>query len=88
MIRCTYNYKPRSYTVRIQELVKILELKSFRFLWTIKHEKDNTVSAEYTLNDEDYKKLNMYLIDNEIKQWSKWKYFVFKIQRIISSFIK
>lgn len=82
MIKCSYDYKPIEYTKRIQDLVKLLELNSFRFLCVHVSTFDGSISAEYKINQDDYRKLHTYLNDNEVQPWSRWKHFIFKIKRL------
>lgn len=73
---------------RIQELVKLLHINTFRFMFCIKWS-NGDYYARYKITDMDeYKKLNMFLYDSDIKPWSKWQRFIFKIKRLFRGKIK
>lgn len=68
---------------RIQELVKLLDLKSFRFIHF--YESFNDIYfMEYECESNDLYRLNNFLYESEKEPWSKWKKLWFKIKGVFS----
>lgn len=67
---------------RIQELVKLLGLKTFRF--TNHYEHNGVHGATYECDVHELNRLNSFLYKDEIRPWSKWKKFWYKVKEFFN----
>jgi hypothetical protein len=78
MVTTTICGRKKEDIIRIQELVKLLELKTFRF---IRHYECNGLhGATYECEVDELNRLNSFFYQDEIKPWSKWKKIWYKVK--------
>jgi len=78
MVTTTISGRTKEDIIRLQELVKLLELKTFRFLRHYEH--NGLHGATYECSVDEANRLNSFLYKDKIRPWSKWKKFWYKLK--------
>lgn len=82
---CTNPNMPKDKLARMQELIKLLHLDSFRFLSTYENSGSSTLYVKYECDVKEHNKLTQIMYSDSkynsevIKPWSRFKKFKYKI---------